>query len=136
MEQLREEIKEHYHELYENVEAYREQDEFHIQSNEIKNVTDKIISIEQELEGFHERIAKAKQMHDDLDWLLEELESFRPIKKKRAFRDAIFRRLIRRGEVHEDGRIVYDLCLESSGRGLLFNVKVKGFDLVTKNIIY
>ena len=114
MEQLREDLKQHYHELYKNVEANQESDDFDINSTEIKNMTDTIIVIEKELEGYNERVEKAKQMQDDLEWLLGELANLKKYnvrRRKATFRDDIFRRLIRRGEVHEDGRIVYDLCL-------------------------
>jgi len=114
MEQLREELKSHYHDLYEKVEANRDHDDFDISSTEIKDVTDKIIEIEKELEGLNERVTKANQMQDDLDWLLGELETLKRYnlrRRKATFRDDIFRRLIKRGEVYEDGRIVYDLCL-------------------------
>jgi hypothetical protein len=75
MEELREELKEDYHGLYEKVEANRERDDFDIHSTEIKNVTDKIIAIEKELEGYNEGIEKANQIQEDLDWLMGELEN-------------------------------------------------------------
>lgn len=114
MDKLRDEIKKHYHDLYEKVEENQESDDFDINSIEIKNVTDKIITIEKELEGYNERVEKANQIRDDLNWLLGELENLKKYhlrRRKTTFRDDIFRRLIKRGEVHEDGRIVYDLCL-------------------------
>ncbi|MEQ6378490.1 recombinase family protein [Bacillaceae bacterium S4-13-56] len=113
MEELRNKIKDHYHDLYEKVEANREHDDFDINSTEIKEVTDNIMAIEKELESYNERIEKANQMQDDLNWLLEELETIKKyhLRRRSTFRDDIFSRLIKRGEVHEDGRIVYDLCL-------------------------
>ncbi|MCF8012528.1 MAG: recombinase family protein [Clostridiales bacterium] len=106
-EELREKSKGHYRELYQRVEANRDREDFDIQNPEIKNITDKVIAIEKELEGYSERIEKTTQMQEELDWLLEELKEL----EGTTFRDDIFRRIVKRGEVYADGRIVYDLTL-------------------------
>ena len=116
MEKLRNEMKEHYQHLYEIVKANREREDFDINSYEIKSVTDKIITIEKEIEVYNGRLEKAKLLQEELDWLLEELGNLKKYNpnKKGAFRADIFSRLIKRGEVYEDGKdgkIVYDLTL-------------------------
>ncbi|WP_026672885.1 hypothetical protein [Alkalihalobacterium bogoriense] len=114
MKELKQKVKDYYYVLYKEVEAKRGNDDFDVNSFEIKQITDKIIAIENELEGYNERLEKVKQMQEDLDWLVNELEGLKKYQLRRreaTFRDDIFSRLIRRGEVHEDGRIVYDLCL-------------------------
>ncbi|QGG47383.1 recombinase family protein [Heliorestis convoluta] len=108
MDNLHHDKKEHYNELYNIVEELGVID---TQSPEIQERTDKIIALEKELEGYNERIEKAKDMQKELDWLLAELSQLQRITKKSKFRDDIFRRLIKRGEVYADGRIVYDLSL-------------------------
>ncbi|OZS78495.1 hypothetical protein CF394_06990 [Tetzosporium hominis] len=112
--QLKQKVKDYYYDLYKEVEAHRGDEDFDVNSSEMKQLTDKIIAIENELEVYNERLEKVQQMQEDLDWLLDELKDLKKYQLRRratTFRDDIFSRLIKRGEVQEDGRVVYDLCL-------------------------
>ncbi|WP_117149331.1 hypothetical protein [Paraliobacillus zengyii] len=43
--------------------------------------------------------------------IIKGLKKYQLRRRATTFRDDIFSRLIKRGEVEEDGRVVYDLCL-------------------------
>ncbi len=70
--------------------------------------------LQTELDQLKLKQHEAKMIERNLDWLREELKSiefFDPEKENPTFRDDIYRRLVKRGDVYKGGLIVYELTI-------------------------
>ena len=79
--------------------------------NKIKGITDQIVELQNQVYDFEDREQQCLEAEKDLEWLLEELkgiQEFKPEKERIEFRPDIFSRIVEKGTVYPDGRIVYD----------------------------
>lgn len=70
------------------------------------------VELQNQIYDFEDKEQKCLGADKDLEWFLEELEGiqeFKPDKERIEFRPDIFSRIVEKGVIHPDGRIVYDL---------------------------
>ncbi|MED4448783.1 MAG: recombinase family protein [Bacillota bacterium] len=109
IEQVRDDMQQHYHQLYDEVD---EGERHGGDPNRIKGITDKIVDLQNQVYDFEDREQQCLEAEKDLDWFFEELkgiQDFKPEKERIGFRADIFSRIVEKGTVYPDGRIVYDL---------------------------
>lgn len=109
IEQVKEDMQLLYHELYDVVD---EGDKHGGDPNKIKEITDQIVELQNQIYDFEDREQKCLEAEEDLDWFLEELtglQEFKPERERIEFRPDIFSSIVEKGTVYPDGRIVYDL---------------------------
>ncbi len=78
---------------------------------QIKGITDQIVALQNQLYDFEDQAQQSNQVQKDMDWFfeeLEELQDFNPDKQRIEFRPDIFSKIVEKGTIHPDGRIVYD----------------------------
>ncbi|MED1601746.1 recombinase family protein [Alkalihalophilus marmarensis] len=109
IEEVKAKMQQLYHELYDTVE---EGEKLGGDPNQIKRITDQIVAHQNQIYEFEDQEQKSNQLLKELDWFLNELEEvqdFNPEKQRIEFRSDIFSRIVKRGTIFPDGRIVYDL---------------------------
>lgn len=109
IEQVKEEMQQLYYQLYDTVE---EGEKHGGDPNQIKTITDQIVQLQNQIYDFEDKEQQSAEAEKDLDWFLEELDGiqeFKPEKERIEFRSDIFSRIVEKGVVQPDGRIVYDL---------------------------
>lgn len=109
IEQVRDDMQQLYQQLYDEVD---EGERHGGDPNKIKAITDQIVELQTQVYDFEDREQQCLEAEKDLEWLLEELkgiQEFKPEKERIEFRADIFSRIVQKGTVHPDGRIVYDL---------------------------
>jgi DNA invertase Pin-like site-specific DNA recombinase len=70
---------------------------------------------------------EAKSIRKNLEWLQEELKDIEPFitgEENPAFREDIFKRLVKKGYVYEDGLIIYELAIGISRKADKSNLRV------------
>lgn len=109
IELVKEEMQQLYYQLYDTVE---EGEKHGGDPNQIKAITDQIVELQNQIYEFEDKGQKCLEAEKDLKWFLDELEGiqeFKPDKEWIEFRPDIFSRIIEKGVINPDGRIVYDL---------------------------
>lgn len=109
IEQVKEEMQQLYYQLYDTVE---EGEKHGGDPTQIKEITDKIVLLQNQIYEFEDREQKGHEAEKDLAWFLQELEGiqeFKPDKERIEFRPDIFSRIVEKGVILPDGNIVYDL---------------------------
>ena len=98
-----------YYKLYDTVEEGEKQGG---DPTQIKEITDQIVLLQNQIYDFEDKEQMCIEAERDLEWFLEELEDiqeFKPEKERIEFRPDIFSRIVEKGVIHPDGRIIYDL---------------------------
>jgi len=75
-------------------------------------LTQEIEVLKKELEKLNEKKQEAQLIECNYKWLIQELnslENFDPVTERSDFRNDIFKRIVHRGDVFDDGSIVYEL---------------------------
>ncbi|ADC49346.1 putative conjugative transposon recombinase [Alkalihalophilus pseudofirmus OF4] len=109
LEQVKEDMQQLYYKLYDTVEEGEQQGG---DPTQIKEITGQIVFLQNQIYDFENREQNCLEAEKDLEWFLEELEGiqeFKPDKERIEFRPDIFSKIVEKGVIHPDGRIVYDL---------------------------
>lgn len=107
--QVRNDMQQLYQQLYDEVD---EGERHGGNPNKIKAITDQIVELQNQVYDYEDREQQCLKAEIDLDWFLEELkgiQEFKPEKERIEFRADIFSRIVKKGTVYPNGRIVYDL---------------------------
>jgi site-specific DNA recombinase len=75
-------------------------------------ITRKMETLRTELKEMEDKKYRGLVLQKNLSWLLEELtklQEFEPVKDIVEFREDIFKRIVKKGEVYADGNVVYEL---------------------------
>ncbi|MGM0792443.1 MAG: recombinase family protein [Bacillota bacterium] len=109
IEQVKEDMQQQYYKLYETVD---EGEKHGGDPKQIKTITDQIVELQNQIYDFEDKEQHCVEAEKDLDWFweeLKELQEFNPEKERIEFRPDIFSKIVEKGTVHPDGKIVYDL---------------------------
>lgn len=109
IEKVKEDMQQLYYKLYDMVKEGEQQVG---DPTQIKEITDQIVLLQNQIYDFEDREQNCLEAERDLEWFLEEFEGiqeFKPEKERIEFRPDIFSRIVEKGVIHSDGRIVYDL---------------------------
>lgn len=99
-----------YQELYKFVKSIQR-----IAIDEVSYLTDEILELQKILDDYESRKEKALKLKEELDWFsktISSIEDFNSEIERIEFREDIFNRIVDKGTVFPDGRIVYDLIFE------------------------
>lgn len=96
-----------YQELYRTVKSHRG-----IDMSSVSNLTDKIMKLQKCIDELNEREERSQVIQKEFDWfvgVIKTVEDFDPEQERIEFREDIFNRIVEKGIVFRDGRIIYDL---------------------------
>ena len=99
-----------YQELYKIVKSIQG-----IAIDEVSYLTDEILELQKILDDYESRKEKALKLKEELDWFnkaISSIEDFNPEIERIEFLEDIFNRIVNKGTVFPDGRIVYDLIFD------------------------
>lgn len=99
-----------YQELYKLVKSIQG-----ISIDKVSYLTDEILDLEKIIDEYESRKEKALKLKEELNWFkkaISSIQDFNPKKERVKFREDIFNRIVDKGTVYPDGRIIYDLIFE------------------------